>query len=356
MKKTILHFIYNLGRGGAEMMMVKVIRELSEFNNIVVTLLPDNHFGEELVCDKYYCLNLTSPLLFPRAAWQLKKIIKDNNVDLVHSHLFWPTIIARIGTPAKIPLITTIHAFIANSVEYKNFHIRILDKLTYRFRPNIIVAVAKGAREEYFDRLKLNPSSSYSLHTFVDIREFNSDATEQRQNTTSVFKIITVGALRLQKNHKYLVEALALLKEENIELDVYGSGPLKGHIQKQITDTCSKVNLKGEVKNIPQLIDQYDLFVMSSTYEGFSLGVLEAMAMKVPLLLSDIKSFREQCENTACYFDLSQAQDFVAKLKGLIADKQRRIEMAKVAKERVMQNFTLEHHMNGLRYIYARSM
>lgn len=355
MKKTILHFIFNLGRGGAEMMMVKVIRELTEYNNIVVTLFPENHFGEELICDKYYCLNLSSLLLFPKAALRLKKIILENNVDLVHSHLFWPTIIARLGTPRKIPLITTIHAFIANSVEYKNLHIRILDKLTYRLRNNIIIAVAKGAKEEYFECLRLKPRDSYALHTFVDVRLFNSNDSNLIVDSPGVFKIITVGALRIQKNHKYLVEALSLLKDENIELDVYGSGPLRDTIQKQISDSSSKVCLKGEVKNIPHIIEQYDLFVMSSTYEGFSLGVLEAMAMKVPLLLSDIRSFREQCEDTACYFDLSKVADFADKIRMLIADHKLRFQMAEQAKLRVLDNFTLDQHMKGLRAIYCES-
>ena len=355
MKKTILHFIYNLGRGGAEMMMVKTIRELSEYNNIVVTLFPENHFSDELVYDKYYCLNLSSLLLFPGAALKLKKIITDNKVDLVHTHLFWPTIIARLGTPRRIPLITTIHAFITKSVEYNNFHIRLLDKLTYRLRKNIIVADAEGARQEYFSYLKLQPCPSYALHTFVDVRQFSFKNDRTPSESKSVFKIITVSALRVQKNHQYLVNALALLKDENISLDIYGSGPLQSSLQQLINETGAKVTLKGEVNNIHDVISNYDLFVMSSTYEGFSLAVLEAMAMKVPLLLSDIPSFREQCDTTACYFNLEQAYDFVSKLKGLITDKKQRLKMSQGAKDRVLKNFTLEHHMKRLRYIYAQS-
>ena len=338
------------------MMLVKVIRELGEYNNIVVTLVPDNHFGDELTCDKYYCLNLSTLIFVPKAALQLKKIILENNVDMVHTHLFWPTVIARMGTPKNIPLVTTIHAFIATSIEYRNFHIRLIDKLTYRLRKNIIIAVAKGAQEEYFNFLKLKPHQNYSLYTFVDTNEFNSEKVESSCREKKVFKLITVGALREQKNHKFLVEALSLMKDEEIELDVYGTGPLREDIKRQISGKGSRVNLKGEVRNIPHLIKNYDLFVMSSTYEGFSLGVLEAMAMKVPLLLSDIKSFREQCEGTACYFDLEKITDFVSKLKQLIADKTQRGLMAEQAKARVLQNFTLDQHMQGLRKIYLQAM
>ncbi|MGI8582248.1 MAG: glycosyltransferase, partial [Chitinophagaceae bacterium] len=112
-KKTILHIIYNLGRGGAETMLVTIVKELTDYNNIVVTLFPHNHFKDKLRSDKYYCLGLTSIIHLPLARNSLRKIIKENNVDIVHSHLFWPTILARMATPKNIPLITTIHAFIA---------------------------------------------------------------------------------------------------------------------------------------------------------------------------------------------------------------------------------------------------
>lgn len=353
MKKTILHFIYNLGRGGAEMMMVKVIRELRDYNNIVVTLTPENHFGDELKCDKYFCLNLKSILFFPQAALQLNRIIRDNKVDLVHSHLFWPTVVARMGTPRNVPLVTTIHAFIATSVEYRNFHIRLLDKLTYRLRKSAIIAVAKGALNEYFTFLKLKPYKAYSLYTFVDGNEFNESFGLARKRNQNGIRLVTVGALRLQKNHEYLLKAFKLLRTLDITLDIYGTGPLKADLQKVITDEKLKINLKGEVRNINQILSSYDLFIMSSTFEGFSLSVLEAMAMNVPLLLSDIKSFHEQCEDTAAYFDLNDEQDFVLKLNHLLSNKAILKSKAERAKIRVAENFTLIKHMQGLRKIYS---
>ncbi|MEI9956309.1 MAG: glycosyltransferase [Ferruginibacter sp.] len=85
------------------------MQELKEYNNIVVTLNPQNHFGEEFKCDTYYCLNMGSFAKFQIAAVKLKQFIKKNKIDIVHSHLFSATLIARIATPKKIPLITTIH-------------------------------------------------------------------------------------------------------------------------------------------------------------------------------------------------------------------------------------------------------
>ncbi len=355
MKKTILHIIYNLGRGGAETMLVSVLKELTEYNNILVTFDAENHFGEELQADKHICLNTPSTKQFPLAAVRLRKVIRKYRPDLVHTHLFWPTIIARIVTPKKIPLITTIHAFIATSVEYRHRHIKWLDKLTYHLRKSIIITVAKGALNEYFSFLRLKPYKAYMLHTFVDVRRFNEANALPGENSKS-FRIMTSGALREQKNHKFLVTAFKELNG-NFELHIYGSGPLHQKLSSQIKESrIENVVLEGEVKNINEIIRQYDLFVMSSTFEGFSLSVLEAMALKMPILLSDISSFREQCEDTAVYFDLNSTTDFINKLKQLSLDNRQLQTLGEKAKQRVLANFTIEHHMKGLRSIYRTAL
>ncbi|GAB2829455.1 glycosyltransferase family protein [Ferruginibacter profundus] len=355
-KKKIVHFIYDLTRGGAETMMVRVIKELTEYEHVVVTLFPANRFGPELQCDKLICLNLKSLYQLPLAIIRFKKLIATEKPDLVHTHLFWPTAIGRLSVPRRIPLITTIHAFIASSVEYKNWHVRLIDKLTYRFRKSIIIVVAKGAMDEYFSFLKIKPYKTYVLYTFVDIARFNAVAKPIATTPPAMFRLISVGALREQKNHRYLVEAFAKLKGEPFELHIYGEGDKKQLLEQRIQETGANVVLKGIVSNVETIIPGYDLFTMSSTFEGFSLGVLEAMAMSIPLLLSNIKSFKEQCEDTACYFDLANTDDFVNQLKTLAADSNRLHAMAVAAKERVLQNFTLTHNISNLRKIYTEAL
>ncbi len=356
MKKTILHFIYDLGRGGAETMMVRVIKELAEYDHIVVTLYPYNRLADELQCKKFICLNQRSLLFFPFTAITLRKLVKRYNVDIVHTHLFWPTVIARLGTPKKNPLITTIHSFIATSVEYKNWYIRCLDRWSYRFRKSVIIAVAKGAMQEYFSFLKLKPYKAHALYTFVDINHFKLPVNIPPR-TADKFSIVCVGALRLQKNHSYLIEAFKKLKNENIELDIYGVGPLQEQLQKAIDNEPGiKLVLKGEVSNISELLPQYDLYVMSSSFEGFSLSVLEAMAMKMPLLLSDISSFKEQCDDIAIYFDLHDVNDFIQKLHLLMADKAQLNNMGSAGYQKAVDHYTLPKHIAGLRKIYTDAL
>jgi glycosyltransferase involved in cell wall biosynthesis len=356
MKKTILHIIDNLGRGGAETMLVTVTNRLKDYNNIIVTLHPENEFGDDVKCDQLICLNLTSNFLIPSAVLKLRKIIRENKVDIVHSHLFWSTVVARMGTPKKIPLITTIHAFISSSLEYRQWRMPVIDKLTYKLRKSTIVAVAKGALDEYFTFINVKPHKAYLLYTFADTGIFKGESITAKSENPGTFRLICVGNLKEQKNHSFLLEAFKELKHENISLDIYGKGPLEPSLQKIITEQQLKVTLKGQVKDIQHRIQQYDLFVMSSSYEGFALSVLEAMALKMPLLLSDIASFKEQCADTAVYYNLKNTGDFVSKLLDLKNNRHQLNILGTAAKERVLKKFTLEQHLQRLQTIYAESL
>ena len=81
-KKTILHIIDDFGLGGAEVNIIGVLKNLPEYNNIVVNLYNNNKFGKELKFDKYYCLNVKSNKLFFFSALKLRKIITDNKYDV----------------------------------------------------------------------------------------------------------------------------------------------------------------------------------------------------------------------------------------------------------------------------------
>jgi glycosyltransferase involved in cell wall biosynthesis len=323
---------------------------LKDYNNIVVTLFDDNRFTEELECDKYICLNLKSLYSLPFASGKLKRIIKEHNADIVHSHLFWPTLLARYATPKSIPLITTIHTSIASSNDYRKRYIRLLDKFSYESRQSTIIAVSDAVLQDYFSFLKLRPGKHYVLHTFASERGIREKI---KWTAESEFKFISTGALRLQKNYAFLIEAFAMLKQQPIELHIYGSGPQQDVLKALIETKAAKVSLMGEVKNVHEILAQYDGYISASELEGFSLSILEAMAAKLPLLLSDIPSFREQCESAAIYFDLNDSQALVTKIKSFVMNRERREIKAEQAFRRFHENYTLPQHVKALREIYA---
>jgi glycosyltransferase involved in cell wall biosynthesis len=352
-KKTILHFIYSLGRGGAETMLVRVIKELPEYRNIVVTLNKNNHFINELQCDEFICINKPSLLSLPSAVFSLKKIISKYKPAIVHLHLPQSNFIARLATPKHIPLITTIHTSIATAIDYKKWFIRLLDKFTWHFRSSVIIAVSQGALNDYFSVLKLKPGKHFVLYTFVDPDQYQNNRVQVQEGK---FMVVSIGALRKGKNYSYLIEAFKQFKNDAIELHIYGIGPEQESLQRAIDVSGVPIILKGQVNNINEILPQYDLFVMSSMFEGFSLSVLEAMAAKLPLMLSDIVSFNEQCQDCAIYFNLADTDDLVNKLKLVITDNLLLKRLGEKANNRVLNNFTLKHHVKQLKEIYIATL
>lgn len=330
-------------------MLVRVLKELPEYRNIVVTLHNKNNFGTELQCDELICMNKPSLLSLVSSAMQLKKIIRKYEVDMVHSHLPQCNFIARLAVPENIPLVTTIHTSVATASGYKKWYIRALDRFTYRIKKSFIIGVSEGAMKDYFSMLHLKPYKTFVLYTFVDTAKYSQLHTGYKNDK---FRVVSVGALRKGKNYLYLTEAFKKIDHSNIELHIYGEGPEKEDLLLAIEKAGVPFILKGQVSNIHELLAQYDLFVMPSMFEGFSLSVLEAMAVQLPMLLSDIPSFKEQCAGTAVYFDLNDTGDFVTKFNTIVLDKTFRDGLALDAKQRVMNNFTLEHHMQGLNKIY----
>lgn len=350
MKPTLLHMIYNLGRGGAETMLVTVLKQLPEYRHVVVTFEATNHFEPQPDWAAFYCLNAPAPQQLPSAVFRLRRILKKEQPDLVHTHLFWPTFLARIAVPRTIPLLTTIHAFIATSIEYRHRHIRVLDRWSYRWRKSHIIAVAEGARNEYFDFLDLPEGPSSTLYTFADVQRFKP----VKQEAHSGIRLVSTGAMRPQKNQQLMIRAMHQLRDLPVTLDIYGDGPLRNELEKLLQQYPGNVQFKGAVPDIEQQLPLYDGMLMSSHFEGFSLAVLEGMACCLPLLLSDITSFREQCADTAWYFRENDEADLVAQLTRFIADESKRRQLAHSGYERCHTFFTLDQHLQTLRRIYKQ--
>lgn len=352
-KKKILHIIYNLGRGGAETMLVGVLKELSQYHNIVVTISEVNDFKEELVCDKYFCLHGASLKKLPVMVSKLKKIIRDEKPHLVHSHLPYSNFVARLATPATIPLVTSIHTAISAAVDYKKWTIRFLDRFTYRFRKSTIIAVSKQALQDYFSVLQLKQGKAVVIYTFVDSTRFKFTDGPLGNNP---IRLICIGSMRKNKNFEYLIKAFTLIRDKNIQLDIFGYGPAFEYYQNLIHQEKVNIHLKGLVKNIHELMGSYHIFAMPSKFEGFSLSVLEAMASGRPLLLSDIPSFREQCEACAVYFDLNDSGDFIMKLNAMLNHPENMKLLGEKGYQRVMNNFSIGHHVKQLTDLYEEEM
>ena len=176
------------------------------------------------------------------------------------------------------------------------------------------------------------------------------------RDTKTNFKIISVGSLSFQKNFEFLVKAFIKADIPNAELHIYGNGPLREHLETITKDSNKKIRLVGPTRDIERIIKDYDLYVSSSLYEGLSLSVLEAMSVGIPLLLSDIPSYKEQCGDAAVFYKLNNEDDFIDKLKSSISNPILLRNNIQKGVERVEDLFKIENYIDQLKALYSKTI
>jgi len=344
-KPIIIHFIYDLGLGGAEKMLVNSIDLLNDYDHILVLLNNKCRFIK-IPFLKIYCLNCPSTLHIPLAVIKLRKIINQNKPAIVHSHLPLPNIIARFATPSKITLFASIHTMVSKSIAYTKLHIKWLEKFSVSIRRCTYIFVSETVKKDYETFFGIKSKESVVLYTYA----IKNHAQINKLRVKEKLRMVTLG-IKKSKNTEFLLECLYQLNDHRIELDIYGDGTIPKNFYK-IKNANLPVYYKGLVADVEKLFSNYDYYISASKFEGFSLSVLEAMAQKLTLILSDIPSFREQSNDAASFFALKDLNSLKEILIRAIDHPDESIALAEKGFNRFSENFTLEHYVRNLVSIY----
>ncbi len=352
MKKTILHLIDSLGRGGSELMLVNLLEDLSNiYEVILVTLNENSDFStSQLICYKRYCLNYQSPKDLPFAVLKLRKIIKRHKPTLVRTDLYWSTIIGRLACPKKIPFVFAIHSPLGSDAFLKNRASLFLEKWTYNKR-QAIIGVSKFVLDDYRKYIDIK-GKYFVLNNYVDQKFFDQHYNFQKQLSGKI-KLVAVGNLKEAKNYEFLLNAIGTIKDEaDISLDIIGEGPLKDRLMKIVNKENLPVNFVGKKENIYELLPSYTAFIMCSHYEGFGNSAVEAMAVGLPLILNDKNIMREMSKGNALFFE----SDNCISLGNLVTNLKNKEEELSALSEKgkfiARKNYTKEKYVTGLLSIY----
>lgn len=122
----------------------------------------------------------------------------------------------------------------------------------------------------------------------IDVDRFKS---KKHTSDKAVLKLVSVGRLERQKNYSFIIPVIRKLIDDGIDVTykIAGEGTLRTDIEKMITDYSlrNKVVLLGNCSNVESLLDESDIFLMPSLYEGLSIAHLEAQCNGLPCVLSD---------------------------------------------------------------------
>jgi glycosyltransferase involved in cell wall biosynthesis len=190
----------------------------------------------------------------------------------------------------------------AYSTRYVAYQRRMLPALARRAR--LVITVSEFSRRELVELLDVTPERVVVVPGGVDARfgdpELRADA--ERVRTKLGLErpyVLAVGTASARKRLELLVPAAQALAEHGIELVLAGSD--RGYLRGART-SLRRLGYVEEA-DLPALYADARALVMASTYEGFGLPCLEAMAAGIPVVAAAAGALPETCGEAALMFD-----------------------------------------------------
>jgi len=314
-KKTIFFYTDTHFYGGAENQMYLLAKFLDK-EKYSVTLICSDFEKLKNWTDKFESegIEVIKLSVFhkhdPRHYSQLKEIIKNRKIDILHIHMWNPAscrYALMLANKYNLPTIVTEH----DPFELTGFKGYIKSKLIRNIQKIITVSDTNNKVVSH-----LFPSLAkkiVTIHNGIDCTWFKSQLLGLTEGKIKEFRekifeinedykiILTVAELHERKGIKYLIKAMSGVLEENnkIKLIIVGNGPKYNELKQLAMEegVINNVLFLGFRKDIPQLMASSDLFVLPSKKEAFGLVLLEAGITRLPIIASKTGGIPEIIEN-----------------------------------------------------------
>ncbi len=345
-----MHVIDSLNMGGAENILVHGINHLIAsapyIRHYIVTLYTLGELTKDIDSRcSIICLGLNKKNFLIKIFY-LRRLITKNKIDIIHSHLLDSTLISRIVASKNVNLVSTYHSPLHDpaQVNYSNWRYW-MDRITYS-KKHFLIFVSNTVRDNICKRLRV--SENYKV-----VPNFVSEAFQPvyQYSSSEPLKIVTVGNLKEVKNHILAIRAFSKLKSFPITLDIYGEGHLYSSLKEEIEKANVKVTLKGRAKISSDLLSNYDLFLMTSLYEGMPLSLIEAMKTGLPSLLPYTPTFENVAGQAAIYYDENNEGELSKRILNIYKNK-RYLEPLSARAIEQSKTYSIDNYLLALIDIY----
>lgn len=309
----ILHVIFSLQIGGSETMLVDILNEQvkNSDHSINVLIINDNYnqrllnkidsrVNKILLCRQPNSFSIRAFFMFN---WNIKRLCP----NVIHFHNHDAIKMSFMNTSQKKYL--TVHDIGLSEINWSQY--------------NSLFAISQAVQHDIYMRSELNAKLVYNGIHIDSVRKKKYELDKKN------FKIVQIGRLdHEKKGQDILIKALSAVRNScpdiEIEVDFIGEGASLSYLEQVVVeygldDVVTFLGIKDR-DFVYQNLCNYDLLVHPSHYEGFGLIVVEAMAAKVPVLVSDNDGPMEIIENGkyGFYFQKGNIEDCAFMIERII--------------------------------------
>jgi len=226
----------------------------------------------------------------PVSAWRAWRRSRPDVVHASSIHFVGSLVGAILASVRRVPLVTTCHLSGLDALPERTRRMAgLYEKTVGRFilrRSTRVIAVSDAVRDHVVT-LGVDPSSIDVVVNGVDAERFSPAATDG-----GALRIAFVGRLIANKAPLELLDAVAAIDEPEVEILVAGAGPLADEIEMRAR-ADRRIRVLGHLSDPQDVLNTSEIFVRTSTTEGRSLAILEAMAAGCAVVVSDIAANAE---------------------------------------------------------------
>jgi glycosyltransferase involved in cell wall biosynthesis len=371
-KPRVLHIIDSFEQGGSERLALQLVRQLQESGRCHVRLACLQNKGslrgdaERLGLGEIpeYPLNSFYDRNFVTQLHRLARFLKDNEIDIVHTHDFYTNIFGM--TAASI---SRVKARVTYKGETEGFRTSLQKRaergafrLAHRVIANCLVVQNQLIREG------VNPKRIVKHYNGLDLNRLKVPLELRRAEALAAFGLPLDSARRFitivanlhnpVKDHPMFVRAAARVRAAvpDAAFVIAGEGDLMGGLRDLAVQLgiAQEIFFIGRCDNVANLLFASDVGVLSSKAEGFSNAILEYMAAGLPVVATDVGGVREAIVEGETGFVVPAGDDqkMAERIIEVLGDSERARNMGRQGKSIVAQKFASEHHLRNTLELY----
>lgn len=363
---TVLHVISSLGvlGGGAQRQLLLYFRHRTNRWTHTVAYRKSGGILREEMERSGVATHWLGTGTFVHQLIRLIRLARRESASVIHTHLFEANYLGRLaGRILGIPVVTSLVSTMevedrAMSGAYRqHWKYRLglaLEALTAR-GTHTFIAISETVRESAMRALRLPPSRFRVVY-----RAVQSEPCDRRLPEGPGPTLISVGRLIPSKGHDLLIRMLpeVIRRWPHARLQIVGDGPQLAELRRLACEVGvdDHVHLLGIRNDVPQLLQQADVFVYASWIEGFTLVVAEATAACLPVVTVELPVTRETAPPKSVIFVERDPGAFSGAVMGVLDDLEAFRQVAQEESGPFRERFSVEHFVQGTEAVYGEAV
>ena len=301
--------------------------------------------------------------LDPTIWFQLRRLVRTRRIDIVHAHEYKTDLLAcALASVEGVTAMATVHGWNGRTLKERLVYYPADRRVLRRFAH--VVAVSRKICQD-LERSGIDPRRVSTIPNGIDVTRFVRDparcATVRKQIGVPQEAVVIGGVGRLEKEKRFdlLLDLVATVRRTNpaIHLLLAGSGSEESKLRQHTTALGIELacTFAGQVDDMVGLYHAIDLFIQTSDTEGTPNAVLEAMAMQVPIIATDVGGTSDLITHNThgLLVPRRDVQALGHAIRNTLEDPSSTAARVKAARSRTENELSFKARMHAVERIYA---